>query len=655
MNNNEFQNLNEKEFMRNRKKRKSHERVNAKKTINKPAARRSSKASSVKQGKKHATAIIVSSVLTSIFLTFAVLLIFVDSFRALALRHVLMSLSYGSDPKNTHISDNSMSDGISDTIISIDGEKGKLHKDVYTFLATGTDFGGNLTDVIMVAKLDASSNKVDILQIPRDTYVKLSGKLIIDDNGNISPDNFASSGYETKANAVFSSGKNLARTPLNNLIGEAKGQSVSKIKSLCEDKKYAYLGVTQPQITKYLNEKDNTKKQELFAAMQKNFGIKYLSTFIYYSYGIPIDYHAQVNTSGFRNIVDAVGGVDLYVPQNMYHNDPTQNLYINLKEGYQHLDGNKAEQFVRFRGYRLGDIDRIDAQKSFMNAFLDKLFSPAIITNISKITAEVQKNLFTNLTLQETADFGLVVLDMDLSEGFSMITLPGAPVDVTRGSQWVSYYSADKQEVMELVNKSFNKYDTDLPEEMFGLHELKNTGAPVDKTVTDNDTKAPEDKSDLEPEDTQKPQDNDSDDKTSDGKTQKPDDDSDSKADADDGKDEENSDKTSSEDNEKADSKEDDSNSEDTETSSDDKNKNDDTKLSDDTEKDDKENNSDSEDNAPSKPSEDIDGNDNEPSDKPEEAPEQQPQEPVSEDEPKPSVPNEAGSEPEAEAEQAAA
>ncbi len=651
MNNNEFQNLNEKEFMRNRKKRKSHERINAKKTIKKPATRRSSKNSSGKQGKKHATAIIVSSVLTSIFLTFAVLLIFVDSFRALALRHVLMSLSYGSDPKNTHISDNSMSDGISETIISIDGEKGRLHKDVYTFLATGTDFGGNLTDVIMVAKLDASSNKVDILQIPRDTYVKLSGKLIIDDNGNISPDNFSSSGYETKANAVFSSGKNLARTPLNNLIGEAKGQSVSKIKSLCEDKKYSYLGVTQPQITKYLNEKDNTKKQELFAAMQKNFGIKYLSTFIYYSYGIPIDYHAQVNTSGFRNIVDAVGGVDLYVPQNMYHNDPTQNLYINLKEGYQHLDGNKAEQFVRFRGYRLGDIDRIDAQKSFVNAFLDKLFSPAIITNISKITAEVQKNLFTNLTLQETADFGLVVLDMDLSEGFSMITLPGAPVDVTRAGQWVSYYSADKQEVMELVNESFNKYDTDLPEEMFGLHELKNTGAPVDKTVNDNDTKAPEDKADSKPEDTQKPEDDDSDEKTSDSKTQKPDDDSDSKSDTDDGKDEENSDNTSYEDDKKADSKQDGSKSDDTTASSDDKKKNDDPKTSDDTKKDDRDNNSDSADSAPSKPSENDDGNDNEP----EEAPETQPHEPVSDEDTKPSVPDGADTEPEPEAERAAA
>ena len=495
---NDYSDINDEKFLNNKKKRKNPVKKTSSPAKTAQQKRTTSKSSSKKsepKKKDRATAAIVLSVLCAIAASLCCLIIFVPGFKTLALRHILSSISASGSFKNVHETENSISDGIHGTVISTDGEKGSLHRDVYTFLATGTDHSGNLTDVIMIAKFDVSDSSVNILQIPRDTYVKLNSNLVIDDNGNISKNNF-SSGYETKINSVFSTGKSLSKTPINNLLNEAKGQGVSKIQALCKSSKYSYLGVTQQQVSRYLSEKDSSKKKELFTNMQKNFGIKYLSTLIYYSYGIPIDYHAQVNTKGFRNIVDAIGGVDLYVPQNMYHNDPTQDLYINLKKGQQHLDGDKAEQFVRFRGYTLGDIDRIDAQKSFINAFLNKLFSPSTITRISQITNEIQKNLYTNLTLQDTANFASKALDMDLTSGFSMITLPGYPVDVTRGGAWVSYYSADKDKVIELVNNSFNKYDINLPEEMFGLIELtpSSVSTSVDKepVSVDGDNASPD-------------------------------------------------------------------------------------------------------------------------------------------------------------------
>ncbi|MBP3580941.1 MAG: LCP family protein [Clostridia bacterium] len=524
---NNYNDMNDEKFIRNCKKRKSDIKTKKTSSYNTRTVSRtksknstSAKHSSTRNYEpkfKHATLFIVFGVLCSIFLTFTCMLLFSPSFRTVAIRHVLDSASANRGLKNVSDIENSMSDGISHTIISGDGEKGSLHSEVYTFLATGTDHGGNLTDVIMIAKFDTEKKKVDILQIPRDTYVKLSDRLIIDKNGNISAENFTS-GYETKANSIYSAGKKLSKTPINNLISQAKGKSSSKIAALCSSNEYSYLGITQQQLIKYLNETDSSQKKELMSNMQRNFGIKYLSTFIYYSYGIPIDYHAQVNTRGFRNIVDAIGGVDLYVPQNMYHNDPTQDLYINLKAGQQHLDGDKAEQFVRFRGYTMGDIARIDAQKSFINAFLDKLFSASTITRLSQITSEVQKNLYTNITLQEMADFASKLLDMDLSNGFSMTTLPGNPVDVTRGGVWVSYYSADKEDVMELVNKSFNKYNKNLPEEMFGLLTLSGTSVSKVSTVTGTEdaTEIPDASSSKNTEsdlsDTQKVNDNEQDD-----------------------------------------------------------------------------------------------------------------------------------------------
>ncbi|MGK7943030.1 MAG: LCP family protein, partial [Microcystaceae cyanobacterium] len=69
-----------------------------------------------------------------------------------------------------------------------------------------------------------------------------------------------------------------------------------------------------------------------------------------------IDRYVRITTDGFVKLVDLVGGVEVYVPQDMYYQDRTQNLYIDLKAGLQTLDGQQAEQFARFRSQDTGDI-----------------------------------------------------------------------------------------------------------------------------------------------------------------------------------------------------------------------------------------------------------------------------------------------------------
>jgi LCP family protein required for cell wall assembly len=71
----------------------------------------------------------------------------------------------------------------------------------------------------------------------------------------------------------------------------------------------------------------------------------------------------------FRETIDALGGVEFDVPQNMNYDDPQQGLSIHLKKGYQLLDGDKAEQLVRFRNYPMGDIDRTKVQFDFLYSF----------------------------------------------------------------------------------------------------------------------------------------------------------------------------------------------------------------------------------------------------------------------------------------------
>lgn len=82
--------------------------------------------------------------------------------------------------------------------------------------------------------------------------------------------------------------------------------------------------------------------------------------------GIPVDFWAIVDLDGFSGIVDAVGGVEMDLTYDMDYEDPDQDLYIHLKKGVQTLNGDQAEQFVRFRyGYAQGDIGRVDGSESF--------------------------------------------------------------------------------------------------------------------------------------------------------------------------------------------------------------------------------------------------------------------------------------------------
>ncbi len=89
--------------------------------------------------------------------------------------------------------------------------------------------------------------------------------------------------------------------------------------------------------------------------------------------GLPIDYYAIINIDIFERLVDAVGGVDLEVPRRMYYVDQAGGLTIDLEPGLQHLSGEQAAGFVRYRELLRGDIDRIDNVKTLAYALLNRL------------------------------------------------------------------------------------------------------------------------------------------------------------------------------------------------------------------------------------------------------------------------------------------
>ena len=104
-------------------------------------------------------------------------------------------------------------------------------------------------------------------------------------------------------------------------------------------------------------------------------------------YGVSVDHYIRINFAGFIQIIDALGGVDVYSDQAFTsvgspgYYDPT-----TFVEGWNHLDGKSALAFARERhAFASGDIQRGINQMKVIDAMLNKIKSPALLMGFSKI------------------------------------------------------------------------------------------------------------------------------------------------------------------------------------------------------------------------------------------------------------------------------
>lgn len=168
---------------------------------------------------------------------------------------------------------------------------------------------------------------------------------------------------------------------------------------------------------------------------------------------LPIDRYAITTFEGFEEAIDAIGGVEMYVPMDLEYSDPYQDLEINLKEGDQVLDGKHALQFVRFRsGYATGDIGRIGAQQLFFAALADTFLDKSIVTKVPSLAKVVSENMETDLTISEMIWFFKQAQGMS-KDSIEMFILPGTP-DYYDG---LSYYIPSESGIIELINSKFMK------------------------------------------------------------------------------------------------------------------------------------------------------------------------------------------------------
>jgi polyisoprenyl-teichoic acid--peptidoglycan teichoic acid transferase len=119
---------------------------------------------------------------------------------------------------------------------------------------------------------------------------------------------------------------------------------------------------------------------------------------------VPIQEYISIDIAGMTALVDALGGVDIYVETDMDYDDPEAEVSIHLKKGYQHLDGTQAQQYLRYRSDDLGDLGRVQRQQRFIRAVYDKCTQLQTLSNLPKVVDVFQHKLDTSLKMVDTGE-----------------------------------------------------------------------------------------------------------------------------------------------------------------------------------------------------------------------------------------------------------
>ena len=191
--------------------------------------------------------------------------------------------------------------------------------------------------------------------------------------------------------------------------------------------------------------------------------------------GLNIEYYVVVKTEALIKLVDVIGGVTFNVPIDMDYDDTSQDLHIHLKAGEQKLDGDKAEQLVRFRHnnpdkygrmtsypaeYGDNDIGRMRTQREFILQVVKQTAKPENIFKLGEILDVAKQYVITNIDFDVAKDYIPYAVEFN-TENMLTETLPGTVPSLNKTNN-VSIFVHDKQKTKTLVQELF--FDRDIKE-----------------------------------------------------------------------------------------------------------------------------------------------------------------------------------------------
>ena len=201
--------------------------------------------------------------------------------------------------------------------------------------------------------------------------------------------------------------------------------------------------------------------------------------------GIELSNYIVIDTDALIRVVDEIGGVWFDVPIDMDYDDPTQDLHIHLKEGYQKLNGDQAEMVCRFRHnndgssypteYGDNDYGRMRTQREFIKTTMKQLLNVNNLTKVNSLLDIIFGSITTNIDEQTIKNYVPFLVEFD-SENIKSAVLPGASVYVNE--VWI--FQHDKTKTANVVSNLYS----DSSESLEALEELIVPASSVDSSTT---------------------------------------------------------------------------------------------------------------------------------------------------------------------------
>ncbi len=189
-----------------------------------------------------------------------------------------------------------------------------------------------------------------------------------------------------------------------------------------EDKKLSMISIPRDLYVKD-NISGGTRINEIYYYAKNYYedskkGLEYTKERIEELFGIPIHYWLKIDFHGFKEIVDTVGGIDVYVENSIYDPFyPKDGTYLyepfSISKGQHHMDGETALKYSRSRK-TTSDFDRANRQQQVIYAIKEKALQTEIIFSMDKIEKlfnTLKENIETNITPKEILTLGAIAKD----------------------------------------------------------------------------------------------------------------------------------------------------------------------------------------------------------------------------------------------------
>lgn len=141
--------------------------------------------------------------------------------------------------------------------------------------------------------------------------------------------------------------------------------------------------------------------------------------------GVSIHQYIIIDMATFAELIDTLGGLDIYVEENMDYDDEAAGLSIHIGQGYQHLSGEEVQKYLRYRGEKLGDVGRVQRQQKFIKALYSKVLQLDTIPRLPAIADIFKNRMETSAEIFDSAHLANVLRRMS-SDPPTTLMLPGS-------------------------------------------------------------------------------------------------------------------------------------------------------------------------------------------------------------------------------------